>query len=221
MLFLPAFSWADVWTLGDWSANIDGSTYNPPALPASVDTSGFAFDTGLGTLKFTFDASLAHYAGVYLYLYDDNGFGDNSSAYANPSGAAPSDVTFQLGWPGVGSPTVFDNFAANALDGSNTVPAYSPPPDACCSVALAMIRALPAHAGFVEIIGFTVDTNAPSSGFYLQETDHDTGNSVYLSQFTEETPIGPGTVPEPGAIWLLLTASIGVACATRRHRAQR
>lgn len=209
------------WVLGDWSAIIDGTTYNPPGLPASVNSSGFDFTTGLGSLIFHFDTAGPHYAGVYLYPYYDSGlgFGDVSDAYVTVSGVAlPPGLSYQAGWPGVpdGSGfTVFDYFAANSLNGSNTVGAYVAPPSACCSVAMAEIYSFTLDATHNGTVTFTV-TDPPPSGFYLQETDHDSTNSIYLTQSFAQTPKGP-TVPEPGTL-VLLAMGVGAVSFARRKK---
>jgi hypothetical protein len=220
MLFLPAMASADSWILWDWSANIDGDTFNPPGLPASVNSAAFDFGTGLGSLVFSFNTAGPHYAGVYFSHYFDGGFGDVTDAYGAVAGSAPSGVTYQLGWPGEGSPTVFDNFAANALDGSNTVGAYSPPPNACCDVAIAEIREFTLNSGDKATLTYTVSPST-ASPFYLQVTDHDSGNSIYLSQSYVYIPAGGGpTIPEPGT-FMLTGAGIVLGLVVRRRMVSR
>lgn len=200
------------WVLFDWSVNIDGTTYNPPGLPASVNSAGFDFNMGLGSLIIHFDTPGQHYAGVYFSHFFDAGFMNVTDAYAAAIGAAPAGLTYQLGWPGMGSPTVFDNFAGNALDMSNTVGGYSPPPNACCDVAMALIYSFSLDPGLLADIPFSAGTVPPEGIFYLQETDHDSGNSVYLSQ-SFQTENG-GEIPEPGC-WQLIIAGAALLLAAR------
>jgi hypothetical protein len=214
LLLVPAFASAGVWELGDWSAYIDGSTFNPPGLPTTVNSSGFDFTTGLGSLVFNFSTAGTHNVGVYLYPFYNGGFGDTSGAFGSVNGSVPLDITYQLGWPGVpdgGGFTVFDYFAANSLNGSNTVGTYVAPPTACCSVVLAEIFSFTNKTGNVT---FTTSTTAPTGGFYLQVTDHDSTNSYYLTQTSALTPIS-SSVPEPGTL-LLLGIGIGAVCIAYR-----
>ena len=121
---------ADGWALGDWSANVNGPTYNPPDLSSPVTSSPAGFPTtggsALGTFTFTINSGGPNFVGVYLYPYYNSPFGDLSSASASAVGTAPSGLTYQMGWPGVDP--VFDNFASNSLDGSNTVGTSAAPP---------------------------------------------------------------------------------------------
>lgn len=222
LLLLPVVAQADSWALWDWSATINGTTYNPPPLPGSVNSAGFDFATGLGSLTFTFNTPGSHYGGVYLSQYYDHGDGfDHSTAYGGVSGVAPAGLTWEMDWPGflkpTAPPTVFDDFALNALTNTNNVPAYSAPPNACCTIAMAMIRSFLLGAGESASLTFTVGTAVPG-GFYLQEADHDAGASVYLSEKLNITGGGGPTVPEPSAILLLLTTCTGVFCVMRRSR---
>jgi hypothetical protein len=199
------------WTLGDWSANINGTTYNPPPLPANVNSSGFDFGTGLGTLTFTINTPGNNYVGVYLNPYYDVGFHDTSTSYGSVHGTAPSGLSYQLDWP-VGtlqSGTIWTNFSGNTLDKTNTVGTYSAPgqisgPGACCSVALAEILGFNVTSGS-ETITFTASTTQPD-GFYLQVTDQDSGLSYYL---TEQASSSTRVIPEPGSM-LLMASGLGV-----------
>jgi len=51
---------ADGWALGDWSANVNGPTYNPPDLSSPVTSSPAGFPTtggsALGTFTFTINS---------------------------------------------------------------------------------------------------------------------------------------------------------------------
>ena len=209
-------AWADSWTLWDWSVNIDGQTYNPPGLPGTVNAAGFDFGTGLGTMTIMFNTPGAHFGGIYLYPFW--GSMDYSNAYAAAVGPLPAGVSFSLGWPGVdyGSGSVFDMFAANTLDDTNWVSAYSPPPSACCSVAMAGILSFDLSPGETAWLTFTTNTTAPSSGSYLQLTDADNGESYYLSEsFT--TSSGP-TIPEPASALLVVSGIGALLRFTKRSR---
>ena len=226
-LILPCVASADPWSLGDWDVNINGADFNysgSPGLPSSVNASAFNFTTGLGSLVYTFGTAGAQTAGIYLYLFEDAGFGDLSNSYGSVinSSSAGLGLTYELGWPGTayGTNSVWGNMMADSLDGSNHVPAYAPPPNACCSVALAMDQDFTVLPNYTDTVTFGVSTSLPTSGaFYLAVTNHDTGDVAYVTESLVATPNGGPTVPEPSAIILLLTASTGAFFLTRRRRA--
>jgi hypothetical protein len=222
LLVLPGAARADTWVLWDWSAYIDGDTFNPPGLPATVNSAGFDFAAGLGTMTMQF-APGAHRAGIYLAHYYDSGFGDVTDGYADGYGILPAGVTWEAGWPGIGLVTVFDRMIGDALLNASSVTTYAPPPDPtttdppiCCDVALALMRSFDVPDGYTGHLTYTVGAASPGASFYLKETDHDSGASIYLSDDFHLTSDTPG-VPEPAAVWLLLTAAAGAFWARRRR----
>ncbi len=70
--------------------------------------------------------------------------------------------------------------------------------------------------GYTAKVTYNVSLSAPAVGFYLQETDHDSGESIYLTQTFAQGSSGPGNIPEPGS-WLLVAAGAGLLCAARRR----
>lgn len=212
MFFAPMATAGSV--LYDWSANIDGATYNPPGLPGSVNSAGFDFGTGLGSMILTFDPG-THFGGIYLYIYFDIGFGDVTNAYGAVGGTAPADVTYQLADPNLG--VLWTNFSGNALDGSNSVGAYSPPPNACCDVGWALIHAFDVDSGYVGKLTITVSQTQPLTGFYLSNTDYDWGDAVYLTESFKQVPSGGGIIPEPGS-WLLVVSGAGLVLLGRGRK---
>jgi len=199
--------------LWDWSVNIDGTTFNPPALPGSVNAAGFDFGTGLGTMTLTFGPG-THFAGIYLYIYFDSGYGDLSNGYGGTAGSAPPGVTYQLADPNLG--VLWTNFSSNTLDGSNSVATYSAPPASCCEVGWGLIDTFDVASGLSGTLSFTVSQAQPVTGFYLFNTDNDTGESDYLTvSFFSGT-----TIPEPGT-WLLVVSGAGLVLLGRRRKSAR
>jgi hypothetical protein len=227
LLLTPGAARAD-FTLWDWSVRVDANTYDlfthwspSSTVPPNVNDSSFNFFTGRGALLITFTTPGAHTGGVYFYNFYDPGDGiDHSTAYASVNGALPAGVSYQMDWPGIlnpnAPPTVFDNFAANTLPNTNGVPAASAPPTACCSVAMALIQSFTLNAGETGVLLFSVTSSTPSPGlFYLQETDSESGASLYV---TQDLRIITGEVPEPASIWLLATVCAGALYAVRKRK---
>jgi len=204
------------WTLGDLSVYVDGSTFSPPGLPGSVNSAGFDFATGIGSLVFSFNTPGTHYAGVYMYDYYDSGAGDpvHARGFAG-GGPVPAGISYQVGAPG-GS--TWSNFAGNTLDDTNTVSHFSTTPP-CCSVALAEIFQFTLNPGDSETVTYTVSGPFLPDPFHLSVTDFGTGGTLELDESSVFTPGGGGgTAPEPGTM-LLLISGAGMFWAGRKHSA--
>jgi hypothetical protein len=207
------------WTLGGLGVYVDGSTFSPPSLPGSVNSAGFNFTSGLGSLVFNFNTGGSHDAGVYLYAYYDSGSGDQSTSYGHAGGGPlPPNVSWQVAAPGA---SLWSNFAGNALNDTNTVGHFSTSP-VCCSVALAEIFHLTLNPGDSETVTFTSAAPILPDPWHLEITDASSGNTLTLYQSSVVTPGGAnggGTTPEPGTMLLLLSGA-GAFWAGRKRLAQ-
>ena len=124
----------------------------------------------------------------------------------------PPNPYFELTTPGENTP----------LSDGNTVGTYSGSPTPCCDVSWAL-----QELGFVDptlysgiVITFTVSAGptAPSTPFYLSQTNGATGDTIYLSDSYTLTPLGRGgsPTPEPMSIVLFGTLIAGVLFLRRR-----
>ena len=228
VLFLAAVpvSAGPVTALWDWSAIIGSNTYNPPALPGSVDDSGFDYGTGMGKLVFTVTGAGSHTVGVYLDLFIDEGVFNQFNEQGDIMGALPAGMSYQLDDPStpmnpadpldpiLNPARLWTNFKNNALDNTNHVPFASDPPTACCDVALGLIFNFNLNAGDTAKVSFLVSGNAPT-GFALTQWDKDDNSTIYISG---SKVIGGGPIiPEPST-WSLMLLAGGVLLTGRVMR---
>jgi hypothetical protein len=215
LVLSPVAARADVWTLADWCVQLDGVTCQPDPTPAGVNAAGWNTATGMGTLTFTFSGTGAHVGGVYLSMFQDGGFGNLSNAFGNGDVAAGG--TFEVAAPGGIGTTLYDRWVGNTLANNSSVTTYVAPPNACCDVAFAMLRAFNLAAGEHATLSYHIGTVAPG-GLYLYQTNYDTGDSAFLSESFQITGGGVPGVPEPGAIWLMVTAGAATLWVRRRRK---
>lgn len=215
-------------SLADWCTNLNGdiSVCNGGPLSTSAAVNTGAFDetlepsaNSLGSIVFTIGTGPQAVAVYMDYDVDDTteGFDQDQGAAVNPPSATqsydidtPANPYFEMN----GNPLL-------PLTDGDTEPTYDPttlgPP--CCDVSWALEESLNVDPLLYTgaTVTFTVSTRPPASGFYLQQTDGDTGNSIYLSDTVSLTPIG-GTppVPEPMSLVLFGTLVLGVLFLRRR-----
>jgi hypothetical protein len=200
--------------LFEWALNLDGAVYGPgDTLPANVNTSGFDFTAGLGTIRITqtFSAAGTYDFGAYFDHEIDEALNTFFNEFGAVTGTPPPSLTWEIDEPGFSFGNIFSNFTAGTLDNSNGVPA-----GATDDVSMAIIRSIMAASGEVAVIDFLLSSTAPSSGFFLTHTDPDSSESVYFSSAVSGEP--PFVIPEPQSMLLVVTA-IGVFFGARRLRA--
>jgi hypothetical protein len=96
----------------------------------------------------------------------------------------------------------------------------------CCDVAWALgINGLDVLPGGSGTVTFTIGDTAPcdpssASCFYIQQTNTDTSNSIYLSADVTIVPPSVGGVPEPSTFVLGL-GILGVAAIGMRAKRAR
>jgi len=228
--------------LADWCINVNGSVdaTNPADNPsngcnggtnspfASISLSNFdttlepganALGTATQSVSITLTPGQENYVAFYAdYDVDYNTYGsfDDSATAVN---AVPANWSYELDNPETSN--LFGDFAATnnstPLANSNNVGTPSGPPTQCCDAAWAMaIDNINVLAGGSGNVTFIISTTAPTSGFYLQQTNATTSDSIYLSAVVSvQNPVGG--VPEPSTFALGLGAA-GVTLALARRK---
>jgi hypothetical protein len=205
---------AAVTELYDWGFNIDGTTYclwgpcdsdienngnlsGPEDLPSFIDTSGFDFVTGLGTIRITIVGQGSH----SVLAWFDHDIGTNYDNDGGESiGSPAAGETWEIDEPGYGAgrdgtggeeyigDIFFDNFQLlDSLDDTaffttntvNTVNQTILPP---IDVSTAMGRDFDlGQIQSAEIVFVLSSTNVPA-GFYVVHSDSDNlDDHIYLS----------------------------------------
>ena len=179
--------------------NLDGGIsdyYAPIGSPSisGLDLSGFNTATGLGSIAYQVSGTGSHYVGAFF----DNEIDLAGNGYLNEigssHGSALSGQTWEIdepGYGGVGGYTgdIYDDIINSALDNSvGTATAND--------VSMAMAWSLTLASGETADISWLLGTTAPTSGFYLQQNDPDSGASIYLSG---QLTINGGGQPPTGA----------------------
>lgn len=176
--------------LADWCFNINGNILSACNGAGSQFFPGSTFDTtlepgsnNLGTA--TFAVGVGQYANAYMdYDLDFSTYGSFQD-YGTINGTAPAGVSWELSDPNIS--TIFSDFAANSLTDVNSVATAGGPPNVCCDVSWALGVENPFSKP--AFITFTVSTTPPN-GFYLQQTNFDVGDNIYLSENVTPVPEG-------------------------------
>jgi hypothetical protein len=227
--------------LGDWCINVNGNFNASNACNggsgASIGSVNIVsgqttpWDTtledginnnGLGAVTITLGAGAMQFLAFYAdYDVDYNTFGSFDDS-ARTSGTLGTGWSFEVDDPNtsnIGSDiATFSN--ASPFPDTNNVGTASGPPTQCCDVAFALgVGGINVNPGGSATVTFTVANLAPKTGFYIQQTNADTNDSIFLSATLSVTNPGNST-PEPGTFAL----GLGVACVALgmvRRRASR
>ena len=204
---------------GSGGSNPGGGSINLSGFDQTLENGTNNLGSVLVTLAPGQNQSVEFYADYDLDYPTYGSFDD----YATVGGSLPSGWSYSANSPDItnsGGPTgsvLFDQFANNALDDTNHVPTPGEPPTNCCDVAFALsISQLNVAPGGTGTVTFTVSTTAPTSGFYIEQTNQDFGDSIYLDA-TVNIQGGGTTTPEPSTFVLGL-GLIGIVLGRKRLR---
>jgi len=228
---------ADAPKLQDFTIATDSGVnfYDPGTTAPGLDLSVYNTSTGLGTITFT-DTTLG--SDTFAIWWDEevgvpfyNEFGSTGGTLTDPN------ESWEIGDAYASS--IYGDASYDALLNKNLLAGTTSNYLGTCvgsdcngdaSTALGYDYSL--TSGEEEVITLTVSQSAPSSGFYLQQTNPQedcnaqgldcTSGDVYFSLSAEEEAIGSGPSPTPEpSTWLLLgTGLLGLAfVAFRRAKA--
>ncbi|MDX1925531.1 MAG: PEP-CTERM sorting domain-containing protein [Pirellulaceae bacterium] len=190
--------------LADYKINVDGL----PPLPGIVNLAAFNTTTGLGTVTATFNSPGTYYFGFFVDHDIDSAINTFFNEFGSVNGTQPSGLSWEIDEPGFVFGDIYVNFANSLLDNSNGVPLGSED-----DVSMALAWKLTVGVDEQAIVKMTLSQTAPTSGFYLTQTDPGSNTSIYFSSSLDIVPTN-ATVPEPSS-WLVI---LGLAAASLRMR---
>lgn len=186
---LPTITKAEV-SLFEYESNIDGVISPLGGLPPAVNLSAFDTTTGLGTVVFSLSGPGTHYVGSFFDHDIDEAVNTFFNEVGSTSlGSPAAGQSWEIDEPGFTFGDIFTNFKKSALD--NTVGTTQPD-----DVSMAMAYNFVLDPSQTATISFRVSQTAPASGFYLQQLDPDSDQSVFLSASLVITGSSPNGVPD-------------------------
>ena len=201
-------------TLFEYAFNLDGTVSDPTsgdAVPGAVDLSGFDTGTGLGTISVSLSGAGSRYVAVFVDHEIDEDINTYYNEYGASSGTAAAGESWEIDEPGYVSGDIYDNLLASSLDNANGVPSGFPD-----DVSMALAYDFILTPGDTASLDFILSSTAPSSGFYLAQTDPDSGGAIYFSSTLGITHTPQG-VPDYGTTWSLLLFGLVVVEFWRRQ----
>ena len=197
--------------LYDYAFNVDGTV--TAGTPGAVDcVNDLGLDTEcLGSLSFIIGGTGSHFIDLFL----DYEIAELSTTffneYGSTGGTAAAGQSWEIDEPGYVFGDIYDNMLASTLDGFNDVP-FGLEDDVSFGLGWDFVLADGETAAITFFMSDVLDT----TGFYLQHTDDDAGESVYFWS-TLEIRGGETPVPEPGTLWLFGAGLIALGLSRRKR----
>jgi len=201
--------------LVQWMLNLDGDWFDsegdigPKTLPSHVNTSGFDFEKGLGTIAIPFTKQGTNKVTAFFdheIRQTQNGF---TNERGSTGGARPNNVSWEIGEPGYVTPP--PNIYTNAIEGK-LANANGVGPGMSDDVAMALAWNFILGYGGRADLQLSLSTTQPTSGFYLRQTDPDQEGDISLYFSGALTVDNPNSaVPEPSSLLLFVGAAVLLA----------
>ncbi len=177
-------------TIYEWHFNTDGAVTNDLSSPL---VGGGA----LGWSEITVTGAGDHSFAAFFDYEIDESVNTFFNEYGVAHGVAAAGQSWEIDEPGYVFGDIYNNFVAGTLDGTNGVPSTAPD-----DVSMALGWNFSLAAGETATITLLLADVAPLLGFYLEQVDPDSGESVFFS--SRLTIAGGGTpVPEPSTMCLV------------------
>ena len=204
----PATAASTLWELAANADGVFGSSLTGEPPPPGLDTSGIDFVTGLGTMTYTQTAPGNHF--VIGFFDVDVGISPDIfyNEYGTVFGSPEPGQSWEIDEPSYVFGDIWFNVQDGLLDNTNALPQGL---EEDVSMAIGWDYSLP--PGGTAVIDFTAGWAEPASGFYLSQTDVDTGETVYLSSTIDIT-----VIPEPLTVLGVLFAAASVGGYVRRRK---
>ena len=209
----------------DCALDLDGAA--PGNVTDDIETNFLAPDSGLGSVSITLEEVGDFFVGLFVDWEIDEFFNGYDNEDFGSGGVLAAGQTFEVDEPGYApldqyGGDIFINFEDSLLDNAFMQDLFlgasgNAPED--ISMALGWDFSL--TAGQSAIVTFLLSETQPGSGFWLSHSDPASEVEFFFSSTLtitgDEPEPEPQPVPEPGTLFLLGGALLGLSLVRRRR----